>query len=49
MFALARRTGMPPYPMAFAFSYEFDKHICCPGVLFVFLFFFITLLKCSRI
>lgn len=29
MFALAPPPGVPAYPVALAFSYEFDKHICC--------------------
>lgn len=29
MFALAPPAGVPAYPVALAFSYEFDKHICC--------------------
>lgn len=49
MFALAQRTGMPPYPMAFAFSYEFDKHICCPRVLFVLFLFLFFLLHCLSV
>lgn len=28
MFALAPPAGVPAYPVALAFSYEFDKHIC---------------------
>lgn len=33
MFALAPPPGVPADPVALAFSYEFDKHICC-GVFF---------------
>lgn len=29
MFALAPPPGVPAYPVALAFPYEFDKHICC--------------------
>lgn len=38
MFALAPPAGVPAYPMALPFSYEFDKHICC-RVFFLFVFF----------
>lgn len=41
MFALAPPPGVPADPVALAFSYEFDKHICCVGLFF----FFFSLLQ----
>lgn len=46
MFALAPPPGVPADPVASAFSYEFDKHICCVGFFF---FFFLHYFKAASL